>query len=73
MIVYLASDAAADINGGIFSVQEGKVRIYSEPIIESVIHKSGRWTYDELQELIPKYLTDNRTNSAPPDKQKGQK
>ena len=70
LIVYLASDAANNINGCVFSVEEGKVGIYREPIIERVVCKGGRWTYDELHDLVPRFVTVDRSNPAPPEEPK---
>ena len=48
IVVWLASDAAANVNGRNFFVQTGRVSIYSEPVQERMLCKDGAWTIDEL-------------------------
>ncbi|MBC7324761.1 MAG: SDR family oxidoreductase, partial [Moorella sp. (in: Bacteria)] len=40
MVVYLASDAAANINGQVFHIEKGRAAIYSEPIEVRAIYKT---------------------------------
>jgi hypothetical protein len=46
------------------------VGIYSEPALVKTIHKDHRkgekWTIEELEELVPKFLLLNYVNPAPP-------
>jgi len=65
-IVYLASDAAAGINGRDFRVGTGEVGIYSIPEVVRSIHKEGAWTVDELREIVPRTIADGLVNPAPP-------
>jgi len=66
-IVYLCTDAAADINGQVFDVTGGNIAIYSEPVKKkSIVKKKGLWTVEELIELVPKVLLEGYKNPAPP-------
>ena len=66
-IVYLCTDAAADINGQVFDVTGGNIAIYSEPVKKkSIVKKEGLWTVGELIELVPKVLLEGYKNPAPP-------
>ena len=68
IVVYLASDAAANINGQVFHIEKGRVAIYSEPIEVKAIYKTeadGMWTPEELVEYVPKTLLVGYTNPAP--------
>jgi NAD(P)-dependent dehydrogenase (short-subunit alcohol dehydrogenase family) len=70
MVVYLASDAAANINGQVFHIERGRAAIYSEPVEIKAIYKSeagGMWTVDELESFVPKTLLTGYVNPAPPE------
>jgi NAD(P)-dependent dehydrogenase (short-subunit alcohol dehydrogenase family) len=66
IVVYLASDAAAHINGQLFAARGGIVALYSHPAQVKTIYKEGRWTLDELLAMIPTTLTAGLVNPAPP-------
>ncbi len=66
LVVWLASDAAANVNGRTFFVQTGTVALYSEPIQERAILKTGGWTIDELFSYMPTTLTAGLMNIYPP-------
>jgi NAD(P)-dependent dehydrogenase (short-subunit alcohol dehydrogenase family) len=66
LVVYLASDAAANINGRTFFVGGGEVGLYSEPTILSSIFKDGVWTPKELSEIMPKSVTKGFPPPPPP-------
>jgi 3-oxoacyl-[acyl-carrier protein] reductase len=54
MIVYLASDKAAEISGTIFSISGGNVGIFSDPVItKSISKKEGSWTVEEIMKQAP--------------------
>ena len=57
-ICYLASEAAKDISGSVFSVGGNGIGLYSEPEIERNITKFGEgpWTMDELMQQVPRGL-----------------
>ncbi len=68
MIVFLATDAAANINGQTFGLSgTGGVSLYAPfpPALKS-IHKDGRWTVDELVRLVPTTLAQGLVNPSPP-------
>jgi NAD(P)-dependent dehydrogenase (short-subunit alcohol dehydrogenase family) len=66
-IVYLCTDAAADINGQVFDVTGGSIALYSEPVKKkSIDKKDGLWTVEELVDLVPKVLLEGYKNPSPP-------
>jgi len=65
-VVYLATDEAASINGCVFSVQGGDIGIYPDPVLTRTIHKEGRWTVDELIDIMPRTIAKDLVNPAPP-------
>jgi NAD(P)-dependent dehydrogenase (short-subunit alcohol dehydrogenase family) len=66
LVVWLASDAAANVNGRTFYIETGRVAIYSEPVQEKAILKMGGWTVDELFDYMPTTLAAGLVNPAPP-------
>jgi NAD(P)-dependent dehydrogenase (short-subunit alcohol dehydrogenase family) len=67
--LFLASDAAANINGQVIGIGGGQISIYSEPLPVRVLSKDykkqGRWTLDELIALAPNILLTGYVNPAP--------
>ncbi len=57
IVVYLASDQAAHVNGLVFRAGGGKIGVYSHPTEIASIHrdwrKDGPWTLEELAKLLP--------------------
>lgn len=66
MVAFLASDFAANVNGQIFLCAGTSYSLLSLPRAEKTIYKEGRWTLDELDELIPQTLAEGLKNPAPP-------
>jgi len=66
LVVYLATDAAAGINGRTFFVGGGEVGLYSEPAIVTSIFKDGVWTVKELVDIMPKSVAKGFPAPAPP-------
>ncbi|MBM3167348.1 MAG: SDR family NAD(P)-dependent oxidoreductase [Chloroflexi bacterium] len=66
LVVYLATDEAANVNGYTFFVGGGVIGIYSEPQVTTQIEKPGVWTLDELLDIMPKKITAGLVNPAPP-------
>jgi len=64
--VYLATDAAADINGQIFMVRGGVISLLNYPAPARTITKIGRWTPEEIAALFPSTLGMDLVNPAPP-------
>lgn len=65
MVVYLASDAAWNINGQIFGVAGGVVSRIHHPGATRTLFKDGMWQPEELDAAVPKLLQ-GTTNPAPP-------
>jgi NAD(P)-dependent dehydrogenase (short-subunit alcohol dehydrogenase family) len=67
LVVYLASEAAANINGCIFEVWRGHVGIYADPPpVEHSLWKDGRWTPEELAKTMPLTITKDKKRSPLP-------
>jgi 3-oxoacyl-[acyl-carrier protein] reductase len=64
LVVWLASDEAANVNGRVFQVQTGKVSLYSEPVEERTISTPGAWTVDEVFARLPS-ITGELKNPQP--------
>ena len=56
VVVYLASEAAARINGRIVYSVGGDVGLFSRPELTKQAHKQGRWTQEELVSIFPKMM-----------------
>jgi NAD(P)-dependent dehydrogenase (short-subunit alcohol dehydrogenase family) len=67
LVVWLASDDSANVNGRNFFVQTGRVALFTEPVQENEITKDGAFTIDELFEQMPKKVVADVTNPAPPE------
>lgn len=65
MVVWLASDEAAHVNGHVFHVTEGLVTLLNEPAPVKSINKDGRWTVEELVRVAPVTLGFELLNPAP--------
>lgn len=65
--VYLATDAAANINGQVFHATGGKIVLYSAYNEWRTIFKDGHWEMDELDTLVPGTLASGLVNPAPPE------
>ncbi len=66
LVVWLASDDAANVNGRTFFVEKDRIGLYSEPILEKQLVKDGGWTTDELFKLMPVTMTKELVNPDPP-------
>jgi NAD(P)-dependent dehydrogenase (short-subunit alcohol dehydrogenase family) len=62
---YLATDAAADINGQTFLVMGGVVSLLNYPAPARTITKPDRWTPEEIAVLFPSTLGMELHNPAP--------
>jgi NAD(P)-dependent dehydrogenase (short-subunit alcohol dehydrogenase family) len=65
-VAYLSSDQAASINGQTFLVYDGVITKLSLPRRIRTIFKQGRWTTEELLEMVPQNLTQGLVNPSPP-------
>ncbi len=74
IVVYLATDAAANINGQVFFSNGGQIQLCYHPMPgPKVIHKEGRWTLDELDRIMPTTLAAGLVNPGPPQPPKEEK
>lgn len=65
LVVFLASQPAANVNGRVFLAYGGTISLFSDPQPERTIFNSGGWSVDELMEAAPKSLTGDVVNPAP--------
>ena len=65
-VAYLASDAAANINGCTFLISGDQISLYQDPIPIKTIYKEGFFTLDDLIEIVPNTLAAGLINPAPP-------
>jgi NAD(P)-dependent dehydrogenase (short-subunit alcohol dehydrogenase family) len=58
IVVYLATDDAKNITGQLFTAHGGDVGVYPRPVQQpiTVYEKTGKWTLDELNKIIPRLL-----------------
>jgi NAD(P)-dependent dehydrogenase (short-subunit alcohol dehydrogenase family) len=60
IVVYLATDDAKDITGQLFYATGGDIMIFDRPVQlrghNKYIRKIGKWTVDELKDIIPPLL-----------------
>ncbi len=63
--VYLCTEAAGNITGQVIGTSGLPMTLYSARHVTRVIHKSSRWTLDELDLLVPNSLTQGISNPAP--------
>ncbi len=72
LVVYLASDEAANVNGRDFLIWGNEVGLYSLPVIEaSAFAKGPAWTTDEMFEIFPRTIGRGLRNVAPPQQPQG--
>ena len=65
LVVWLASDDAANVNGRTFFAEKGRIGLYSEPILEKQLVRDGGWTIDELFKVMPVTMTKELVNPDP--------
>ncbi|MSQ33777.1 MAG: SDR family oxidoreductase, partial [Dehalococcoidia bacterium] len=56
MVCFLASDAAANVNGQIFRVMGSSISLLSQVRPIKSIFKPGRWTVEELRKAVPQTI-----------------
>ena len=66
IVVFLATDAAANINGCTFGAAGGTISLHTDPVPVKSIIKQGRWTLDELLNIMPTTLAAGLVNPSPP-------
>ena len=67
LVAYLASDAAAGINGQIFYIFGGTVCLAQPALPMRTIFKPARWELDDLARMVPWNLMGGIVNPAPPE------
>ena len=69
VVVWLCTDAAAQVNGRTFQVGNGEIGLYSEPEIIRSIFESKKWDLDGLESsTISSFLIGDLTNRFLPNK-----
>jgi NAD(P)-dependent dehydrogenase (short-subunit alcohol dehydrogenase family) len=67
MVVFLASDNAANVNGQFFLCAGGSISLLSQPrAVKTIFKPEAAWTLDELDEIVPLTLAEGLVNPAPP-------
>jgi NAD(P)-dependent dehydrogenase (short-subunit alcohol dehydrogenase family) len=66
LVVYLATDEAANVNGCVFLVRGNIVTLQSDPLPVKTIEAKGKWTVDALAKEFPKTIGQDLVNPAPP-------
>ncbi|MBI4332958.1 MAG: SDR family oxidoreductase [Chloroflexi bacterium] len=65
LVVYLASDAAANVNGQVFFACGNEITHWSMPQAKKSIFAAGRWKVSDLAETFPNTLGKDLVNPAP--------
>ena len=65
-VVYLCTEAGGDMTGQVIGTSGWVVSLYSPRHVVKSIHKNGRWTLDELDELMPISIGMGLSNPMPP-------
>ena len=66
LIVWLASDEAANVNGHTFRVVSGEIGLYTEPVVEKKLTTSGPWTIDDVFNRMPSITAHLTSAFLPP-------
>lgn len=64
--VHLCSEAGGDITGQVIGISGWNISLFSPRHVTKSIHKTGRWTLDELDQLMPISLAQGLPNPMPP-------
>ena len=70
-VVYLCTEAGGQITGQVIGTAGWQMSLYSPRHVIRTIHKDGRWTLDELEQLVPMSLAAGIVNPAPPPSESG--
>jgi 3-oxoacyl-[acyl-carrier protein] reductase len=66
-VIFLATDAAANINGCNFFVGGNQISLMSDPVVSKTIYnKTGAFTLDDLLVMVPGSLAAGLVNPSPP-------
>ena len=66
LVVYLCTDAAANVNGRDFVVGGDEVSLMTMPTKQATIHREGGWDLASLERVFPRVIGSELTNPAPP-------
>ncbi len=66
LVVWLCTDAAANVNGQDFGVGGGTISLYSQPTPVNQIFMQGGWTLDALDAVFPQTIGRGLVNPMPP-------
>jgi NAD(P)-dependent dehydrogenase (short-subunit alcohol dehydrogenase family) len=75
-VAFLASDAAAELNGQVFGIYGGRVYLYSEPVAIKELAKEDQktpWKVETLMNMVPKTILTGYVNPAPKVAEEGKK
>ena len=64
-VVYLCTEKGGQVTGQVIGTSGWQMSLYSPRHVIRTIHKDGRWTVDELEELLPVSLSAGLINPAP--------
>jgi hypothetical protein len=72
MVVWLCTDAAANVNGRDFLVSGSTIGVYSLPeVVAKIDNPDGHmWSLDELDKLMPEQVTSGLQNMWPKKEEK---
>ena len=62
MVVWLCSDAAANVNGRTFYVGGDEIGLWSEPELTRSLSREGGWTLDTMDTFARERLIGDLTN-----------
>jgi 3-oxoacyl-[acyl-carrier protein] reductase len=66
-VIFLATDAAANINGCTFFAGGSQISLMSDPVVTKTIYnKTGAFTLDDLLAIVPGSLAAGLVNPSPP-------
>ena len=66
LVVYLCTDAAANVNGRDFVVGGDEISLMTFPTKQASIHREGGWDLASLERVFPRAIGSGLTNPAPP-------
>ncbi len=71
VVAFLCTEEAHDINGQMIFVAGGTVGLMNNPYAARTIRKLGRWTLEEIAQLLPQTIGRDLINPAPQVQAKG--
>jgi len=66
LVVYLCTDASANVNGRDFVVGGDEVSLMTIPSKQATIYRDGGWDLASLERVFPRIIGSEVTNPAPP-------